>query len=180
MNIINNRRLPVVKRRHKINSEVRFPSVRLVGRGEPVVMSSKEAYDLAMAEGVDLVLINETADPPVVRVEDYHKFLYELEKSEKERKKKTQKNETKEVQLSAEIAEHDMRTKANKALEFLEKGDKVKVVLLLKGRQKAHPERGELTVLKFIEMVSEKGIPEFLPKMEGNRWQTIVKPKKSK
>jgi translation initiation factor IF-3 len=176
----NFRKPPVKQRRHKINSEVRFPQVRLIGDTETKIMSSYEASKLAEAEELDLILINENANPPVVRIDDYNKFLYQLEKTEKERKKNSVKVETKEMQLSAEIGENDLKTKARKCLEFLEHGDKIRCVLQLKGRQKAMPERGEIVMLKMLEMLSELGEPEFLPKLENGKWVTIVKPRKKK
>lgn len=166
------------QRQHKINGEVRFPQVRLVGMGETKVISSYEASKLAESEGKDLILINENQNPPIVRIEDYNKFLYEIEKQMKEKKKLAIKNEIKEIQLSCEIAEHDLQTKSRKAQEFLDKHDKVKVVMQLKGRQKATPERGELVMLKFAEMLSENGSLENMPTCDGNRWLMTIKPKK--
>ena len=88
------------ERKHKLNSEVRFPLVRIVGDGEPVVMSSFEASKLAQSEGKDLILINESQNPPIVKIEDYNKFLYDLEKAQKLKQKATLKVELKEIQLS--------------------------------------------------------------------------------
>jgi translation initiation factor IF-3 len=126
----------------------------------------------------DLILINENADPPIVKVEDYHKFIYEQERAEKASKKNAKQNELKEIQLSVEIADHDLQTKANKAAELLGEGAKIRCVLSLKGRQKGRPERGEHTMLRFLEILAGKGVPEYLPKMEGSKWIVIIKPKK--
>jgi len=167
------------RNRHKINSEVRFPQVRLVGfYDEPKLMSSYEASKLAETEELDLILINENQDPPIVRIDDYKKFLYNLEKVEKERKKNSAKSVLKEVQLSPEISDNDLKTKIRKGQEFLEDGNKIKCVLLLKGRQRANPERGEIVMLKFADGVSEFGMPEQLPKLEGGKWIMLLKPKK--
>lgn len=166
------------RKKHKLNGEVRFPKVRLVGRGEAMVVSSRDAALIAMDEGKDLILINDATDPPIVRVEDYNKFLYELEKAEKFRKKQAHHSETKEIQLSAEIGDHDLYTKARKAAELLEDGSKIRCVLSLKGRQKANPVRGEITILKFVEMLSDNGSPESMPKLEGSRWIVFLKPRK--
>ena len=163
---------------HKINDEIRFPEVRVVGDFEPKVMSSYEASQLAISEGKDLILINANANPPIVRIDDYHKFLYEIERKLKEQKKKQIKIETKEIQLSINIAEHDLGVKARKALEFLEEGDKVKCVLQMKGREKAMPEKGELVMYKFAQLVESIGLPESLPKLEGGRWLMMLKSKK--
>jgi translation initiation factor IF-3 len=165
------------KKQHKLNGEVRFPSVRLIGRGESQIMSSKEAFFLATSEEKDLVLINENTDPPIVRIEDYKKFLYDAEKQEKEKKKNSRQAETKEIQLSLNIGDHDMKTKAKKAAEFLEKGSKVKCTLAIRGRARANPQAGEIVVLRFCDSL-ENGVPEAMPKMENYRWTVILKPRK--
>jgi translation initiation factor IF-3 len=171
---------PFVKkeRKHKINGEVRFPEVRIIGSYNGQLMSSFEACKIAKDEGLDLILINENASPPIVRIEDYGKFLYDSEKKEKEAKKNVHKTQLKEISLSLNIADHDLGVKAKKALEFLGEGDKVKLSLLMKGRQLTRKENGELVMLKFAHFVEELGVPEALPKLEGNRWQMIIKPKK--
>lgn len=171
-------RPPQKERKHKINSEVRFPQVRLVGDGEPKIMSSYDASKLAEELGLDLILINESQTPPIVKIGDYNKFIYDTEKAEKERKKNSQKSETKEIQLSCDIHDNDLQTKAKKAKEFLEDNDKVKVVIQLKGRQKAMPERGELVMFKFAESLIEVGVPEVMPKLEGSKWLMTMRPKK--
>ena len=168
------------ERKHKINSDVRFQQVRLVGQDEPKLMSSYEAFKLAESMGKDLILINENQDPPIVRIEDYNKFIYDQEKAEKEKKKNAVRNEIREIQLSCEIADHDLETKSKKAHEFLKEGDKVKCVIMLKGRQKAMPERGELVMLKFAESLGEIGSPETLPKLDGSKWLMTIKPKVKK
>lgn len=166
------------KRKHKINGEVRFPQVRVVGLGEPRLMSSFDAAKLAQSEGKDLILINEAQNPPIVKIEDYNKFLYQLKQAEKEKEKNSVKSITKEIQLSPDIAENDMNTKARKAKEFLEEGNKVKVVLQLKGRQKAAPQRGEIMMLKFVSILEKEGVAESLPKYESSRWLVMIRPKK--
>ena len=140
-------------------------------------MSSREAYNIAIEEGIDLILINENAEPPIVRVEDYSKFIYNLEKLEKERKKNAPKNEMKEVQLSVNIGENDFRTMLKRAIGFLNDGAKVKCALSMKGRQKARPEQGEITMLRFLTELEDYGSPEAFPKLENWRWLIIIKPK---
>ena len=175
----NYKRVPFRReRKHKINSDIRFPQVRLVGQGEPRLMSSYEASKLAESLGKDLILINENQDPPIVRIDDYNKFIYDQEKAEKEKKKNAIKTEIREIQLSCEISDHDLETKSRKGKEFLIDGDKVKCVIVLKGRQKAMPERGELVMLKFAEILSDSGLPESLPVLEGSRWIMTLRPKK--
>lgn len=166
------------ERKHKINSEVRFPQVRIIGEYDGQIMSSFEASKLAESLDKDLILINESGNPPVVRIEDYNKFIYEIEKKEKEAKKKSHKSELKEISLSVSIADHDLKVKSKKAIEFLSDGDKVKCNLLMRGRQNNMKESGELVMLKFAKLTEEYGIPESMPKLEGNRWLMILKSKK--
>lgn len=169
---------PEIKRKHKLNQELTFLEVRLVGRGEPFVLITTEAQKLAYSEEKDLILINENQNPPIVRIEDYNKFLYELEKLEKEKKRNSNKSQLKEIQLSVNISDHDLEIKAKKGRELLKDGDKVKVVISLKGRQKANPERGEIVMLKFTQLVEEFGVPESMPKLEGGKWLMMIKTKK--
>jgi translation initiation factor IF-3 len=166
------------ERLHKINTDIKHETVRLIGLEEPKVLSHKEAMKIALSEGKDLILISESGDLPVVRIEEYSKFIYNMEKKQKELKKNTQKTETHEIKLSCEIAENDLNTKARKATEFLNEGDKVKCVIQLKGRQNASPERGELVMLKFATMLDTLGALESFPKLEGNKWIMTLKPKK--
>jgi translation initiation factor IF-3 len=163
---------------HKINEEIRFPEVRLIGEGDSQVLSSREAMNIANNLELDLILINENANPPVVKIEDYNKFLYKIQKAEKERKKNSTQSVLKELKLSPEISEHDLNTKAKKGEEFLKEGNRIKCTIQLKGRQKASPERGELIMIKFADMLSELGTPEAMPKLEGSKWNMIIKPKK--
>jgi translation initiation factor IF-3 len=167
------------KRKHKINEDIRSKEVRLIVTGAaPQVISTREALKMADDEEKDLILINENQEPPIARIEDYSKFLYNLEKMEKERKKNSIKSELKEIKLSCEIADHDLEIKAKKAKEFLTDSDKVKCVIQLKGRQKGNPERGQLVMLKFATMLEELGTPENVPKLESSKWLMILKPKK--
>ena len=166
------------ERKHKINAEVCFPQVRVIGNYNGQIMSSFEAAKIAQEEGVDLILINENATPPVVRIEDYGKFLYDLEKREKEAQKNVHKVQMKEISLSLNIADHDLGVKAKKANEFLQNGDKVKLSLLMKGREMNMKDNGQIVLLKFAQLVETSGIPESLPKLEGTRWNMILKPKK--
>ena len=174
------KRLFIKQRKHKINKEIfPAPKVRVVGEGvEPQIMDTRDAIDLAFSMDKDLILITENANPPVAKIEDYNKFLYQQEKMEKERKRNSTKIETREIQLSVSIAENDLKTKSKKAREFLEEDNKVKCVIQLKGRQKAMPEQGELVMLKFASSLSDVGAPETLPKLEGGRWLMILKAKK--
>jgi translation initiation factor IF-3 len=166
------------KNLHTINEDIKSHEVRLVGNGEPIVIRTIEALRMARNEEKDLILINENQNPPIAKIMDYKKFLYDTEKAEKERKKNSVKSILKEIQLSTDIADNDLNVKSKKAIEFLQKGDKVKCSLILKGRQRATPQRGELTMLKFATLVEEFGSLESLPILQGNRWNMMIKPKK--
>lgn len=163
---------------YKINEEINFPQVRLVEDGNQLLMSSYEANKIARSREKDLILINESQTPPIVKIDDYNKFIYNLDKAQREKKKNSIKSEIKEIQLSCEIADNDLNTKSKKGIEFLSKGDKVKCVLQLKGRQKMTPQRGEIVMLKFADSLSTIGTPEALPKLESNRWIMTIKPRK--
>jgi translation initiation factor IF-3 len=168
----------IKEKKHKLNSEVRFPEVRVIGDGEPRIMSSFEAAKEARELGKDLILMNENAKPPVVKIEDYNKFLYEIDKREKEAKKNTKKVDTKEIKLSVNIADHDLNVKSKKGIEFLESGDRVKISLEMKGRQLTMKEQGEIVILKFASLLEEFGVPESLPKLDGKKYLMFIKPKK--
>ena len=139
-------------------------------------MSSFDASKLAESEGKDLILINEKAKPPIVRIEDYSKFIYNERKRDKERTKNSKKVEMKEIKLSLTIADHDLEIKSSKGSEFLEGGNKVKCSLLMKGRQNAMRGQGEIVMLKFANLLEEVGVPESLPQCQGNKWSMILKP----
>ena len=165
------------RKEHKINGQVRFPEVRVIGNHNGVILSSYEALQLAREEGKDLILINELAKPPVVKIEEYSKFIYDNKQREKQAKKNQKKTELKEIKLSIVIADHDLEVKARKANEFLTKGHKVKCNLQMRGRQNQNKEQGEIVMLKFAELLSDLGIPEHLPKLQGNKWAMTIKPK---
>lgn len=166
------------KRSHKINQEIIFKEVRLISESESIVINTQKAIQLAQESEQDLILINENANPPVVKIEDYNKFIYKINKAEKGRKKNSTQSILKEIKLSPEISDNDLDTKSKKGEEFLNEGNRIKCSVQLKGRQKAAPERGELVMLRFAEMLSELGTPEAMPKFEGGKWIMIVKPKK--
>lgn len=167
------------KRAHKINEEIYAVNVRITGDGiESRVVTKQEALEIAINMAKDMILISENANPPVVKIEDYNKFLYKQEQKDKENKSNSKKVELKEIGLSAFIAEHDLQTKIRKAIEFLEDGNKVKLSLLLKSREKAKPEQGEIVIYKFLDAVKEQGSAEALPKYENSKWFVLIKPKK--
>ena len=134
------------------------------------------AQDLAL----DLVEISPNADPPVCRIIDYNKFLYEKKKKEKEMKAKAKQSEVKEIRFTPNTDDHDFNFKAKHAEEFLREGNKVKAYVQCRGRAIQFKDRGELLLLKFAERLAEFGVLEGMPKMEGKRMLAIWAPKSQK
>jgi translation initiation factor IF-3 len=168
------------KRFIRINDRIRAREVRVIGAdGSQIgVLPTFEAVKKAKEAGLDLVEISPTANPPVCRIQDYGKFLYEQGKKEKAAKK-TQKNITlKEVKFSINVDEHDFITKKNHVLRFIAEGDKVKASLRFKGREMAHRNLGRDVLDRLIREVSEKAAVEFAPRMEGNTMHAILIPRK--
>lgn len=128
--------------------------------------------------GLDLVEISPTANPPVCKVVNYKKFLYEQKKKQKEIKAKSAKVVVKEIRLSPNIDEHDFNFKLKHAINFLQEGAKVKVDVFFRGRAIVYKERGEIILLKFANDLSDYGKPEMLPRLEGKRMIMIITPKK--
>ncbi len=153
--------------------------VRVVGEGmEPTIMNTKEALRRAYDEGLDLVMISPQANPPVCKIIEYQKFLYEQKKREKERKANSQKIVIKEIRLSPQTDDHDFEFKLNHAIRFLKEGNKVKVDVFFRGRSIVYKEQGEQQLLKFAEALLEYGKPEQMPKLEGKRMLMVIAPKK--
>lgn len=163
---------------HKINHYITATEVRLVGDNiEPGVYSLRDAVKMAQDQGLDLVQIADTATPPVCKVIDYSKFLYDKKKREKELKSKTSKNVVKEIRFTPNTDDHDFEFKTKHAENFLKEGAKVKAWVQFRGRNILFRDRGELLLLKFIERLNDIGIAEMLPKLEGNRMMTIINPR---
>lgn len=141
-------------------------------------MSAKEAQTIANNKNLDLVMISPNANPPVCKIMDYGKYKYEQSRKEKESKKKQKVVNIKEVRLRPGIEANDLNTKANQAIKFLKKGDKVKVELRFRGRELGHKDIGKEVMLKFIEIVKEFGEPVKAPAFEGNNMVVIIDPKK--
>lgn len=172
----------IIKQEHQINSEIRDREVRLIGAdGEQLgIVSSDEANRIADEAGLDLVKISPNTNPPVCKIMNYGKFLFDKAKREREQKKNQKTIETKEVQLSMTIEMHDMETKANNAKKFLTAGNKVKVVLRMRGRQQAYSARGIEIVNTFCGLLEELGSKDNEPKVEGRNIITMVVPKSNK
>lgn len=166
----------------RINDEiVGYEKVRLIfksddGENKSIVISIDEARRRADKFGKDLIEINAKADPPILKIEDYSKYLYELKKQIKNNKKPS--TTLKEIQLSTNIAINDLLVKANKAKKFISDGDKVKVVLTMRGRELSRRDESKKCLYEFIEMLSEVSVPETLPRDEGNKCTVILKKKK--
>ena len=166
---------------HRTNQMIRVPQVRLVGDNIEVgVYPIQDALRIAQEQGLDLVEISPQADPPVCKIIDYNKFLYEKKRKEKEMKAKSKSAEVKEIRFTPGTDEHDFDFKSKHAEAFLKEGNKVKAYVQFKGRPIMFKETGELLLLKFAERLAEVGQPEALPKMEGKRMLIIFAPKTQK
>ncbi|MEI7490897.1 MAG: translation initiation factor IF-3 [Bacteroidota bacterium] len=164
---------------HNINQNIKSPVVRVVGENiTPGIYNLREAQNIAENIGLDLVEISPTANPPVCKVVDYKKFLYELKKKQKEMKAKTAKIVIKEIRLGPNTDDHDFNFKLNHAIKFLKEGAKVKVDVFFKGRSIIYKEQGELILLKFAQSVVDYGKIEQMPRLEGKRMIMIIAPKK--
>ena len=170
-----------VQNEHRLNREITAQEVRVIGEDvEPGVYSLADALRMAEEREVDLVEISPNATPPVCRLIDYKKFLYEKKKKDKEQKAKAKQSEVKEIRFTPNTDEHDFDFKAKHAEKFLVEGNKVKCYVQFKGRAIMFQERGELLLLKFAERLAEVGSLESMPKMEGRRMIAIFTPKKKK
>lgn len=170
-------RYKTIKREHQINEEIRDREVRLIDEegGQLGIVSSREALSLAEDKGLDLVKISPNANPPVCKLMNYGKYLFELTKRAKEAKKNQKVTEIKEVWLSMTIDVGDLNVKAKQTLKFLSQGNKVKVSIRMRGRQMAHSELGVDVMKRFFELVKEQGQMEKQPLMEGrNIWMMLA------
>lgn len=163
---------------YRINGEIHgYDSVRIVGDNvESKVLSLQEAKIIAEQMELDLIEINPKATPPIMRVGNYEKIIYEMKKNAK--KNKQQVTQLKEIQLSVNIAKHDLETKAKKATQFLNEGNKVKVILTMKGRELNRREENKRSILEFIVMLEDVASMESNLKDEGNKTVVILKKKK--
>lgn len=175
----------------RTNYQIRIPEIRLVGENfdelselvgqkiEPGIYNTKRALQWAQDMGLDLVEISPKAKPPVCRIIDYKKFLYQKKKKEKEIKAKAVKTVIKEIRFGPNTGDHDFDFKLRHAIGFLEDGAKVKAYVHFRGRTIVFKDRGELLLLNFIKELEEYGAPEALPKMEGRRMTVVISPKKT-
>lgn len=180
------------KDKFRVNDQIRIPEVRLVGDNleevseiagrkiDPGIYNTRAAIDWARRLELDLVEISPNAAPPVVKIIDFNKFLYEKKKREKEIKAKAVKTVVKEIRFGPNTDEHDFEFKLRHAQRFLEEGAKVKAYVHFRGRTIVFKDRGELLLLRFLKELEAFGAAEALPKMEGRRMTVIIQPKKGK
>ena len=163
-----------------MNERIRAREVRVIGaEGEQIgIMAPFEALKMAREKNLDLVEISPTAQPPVCRIMDYGKFLYQNEKREREAKKKQKVITVKEVKFRINVDDHDYDTKKNHVLRFLDGGDKVKATIFFRGREMTRQGLGREILERLIKDVDQKGIVEFRPRQEGNTLHLILAPKK--
>lgn len=160
------------KKQHKLNKEITAPQVRV---GEHGILTLKEALALADAQELDLVLISETAVPPVVKIMNYEKFIYEQSK-----KPKNKSLELKEIKLGPNTSENDLSYRTKHIIEFLNKGHKVKLSMQFKGRQMAFIDKGKELMLSLIVSIEDHGSAETVPVLEGRKMICTLKPKTKK
>ena len=168
-----------IKNNYRINEQIRSREVRLVGDDvESTVMPTHKAIQLAEQKGVDLVEISPNAQPPVCRLIDYSKFLYQQKKRQKELKAKQVKIEVQEIRYGPQTDEHDYNFKLKHAKDFLTEGDKVKAYVFFRGRSILFKEQGEVLLLRFANDLEEYGKVEQMPVLEGKRMIIFIAPKK--
>ena len=164
---------------YRINEQIRVRDVRIVGESGSTVMPTRQALDMARQQGVDLVEISPNANPPVCRLIDYSKFLYQQKKRQKEMKAKQVKVEVKEIRFGPQTDEHDYQFKLKHAREFLEEGNKVRAYVFFRGRSILFKEQGEVLLLRFANDLEEVGKVESMPSLEGKKMFLYLAPKKA-
>ena len=176
------RRYRTIAREALINEEIRAKEMRVISAdGEQLgIMSRDEALSLAEQKNLDLVCIAPKAEPPVCKILDYGKFKYDQQKKEKEAKKKQHTTQIKEIRLSTFIEEHDIMVKAKTGAKFLKDGNKLKVSLRFRGRERDYVSTGQEVMEKFAEAVSDVGVVEKKPKFEGRSLTMILSPRGDK
>lgn len=168
-----------IKLQYRINERIRVREVRLVGENvEQGVYSIQQALELADRMQLDLVEISPNADPPVCRITDYQKFLYQQKKKQKEQKAKSTKIILKEIRFGPQTDDHDYNFKLKHAKSFLEEGSKVKAYVFFKGRSILFKEQGEVLLLRFANDLEDYGKVESMPVLEGKRMIIMLAPKK--
>ncbi len=166
---------------HFINERIKHPEIRLVGENvTPGIYSIRQALDMAIEKGLDLVEISPNANPPVCKIVDYNKFLYEKKRKEKEIKAHAKKVEVKEIRFTPNTDIHDVEFKSKHAENFIKEGNKVRAFVMFKGRSIVFKERGELLLLQFADKLKEIAVVEQLPLLEGKKMFMTLAPKGKK
>ena len=167
---------------NRINEKIKgIKEVRLVGENvEPGIYTIERAMQIAEDLELDLVEIAPNAAPPVCKIVDYQKFLYQLKKKEKENKAKSTKIDVKEIRFGPQTDDHDYNFKLKHAIKFLQEGDKVKAYVFFKGRSILFKEQGEVLLLRFANVLEEYAKVDQLPQLEGKRMIIMFSPKKTK
>ncbi|HYN16315.1 MAG TPA: translation initiation factor IF-3 [Terriglobales bacterium] len=175
------RRLCIDKRFIRTNERIRAREVRVIDdEGKQIgILQPFEALKLAREKNLDLVEVSPTAQPPVCRIMDFGKYLYEQDKKERAAKKHQKVITVKEVKFRINVDEHDYEFKKNHVLRFLEDGDKVKATIFFRGREMTHTNLGREILDRLIKDIGDKGVVEFRPRMEGNTLHAILAPKKT-
>ena len=168
-----------MKNQYRVNEQIHVREVRVVGEDGSEVMPTRKALDLARQQGVDLVEISPNAQPPVCRLIDYSKFLYQQKKRQKEMKQKQVKVEVKEIRFGPQTDEHDYQFKLKHAQEFLLDGNKVRAYVFFRGRSILFKEQGEVLLLRFANDLEEYGKVESMPALEGKMMFLYLAPKKA-
>ena len=168
-----------MKNQYRVNEQIRVREVRIVSDGNSTVMPTRHALDMAREQGVDLVEISPNAQPPVCRLIDYSKFLYQQKKHAKEMKAKQVKVEVKEIRFGPQTDEHDYNFKLKHAQEFLSEGNKVRAYVFFRGRSILFKEQGEVLLLRFANDLEEYAKVEQLPKLGGKKMFLYLAPKKA-
>lgn len=170
---------PTLKQQYRVNEQIRVREVRIVGDDiESCVISISKALQMAEQRGVDLVEISPNAEPPVCRLIDYSKFIYQQKKHQKEIKAKQVKVDVKEIRFGPQTDDHDYNFKLKHAQGFLNDGDKVKAYVFFKGRSILFKEQGEVLLLRFAADLEEYAKVEQMPQLEGKRMIMFLAPKK--
>ena len=168
-----------MKNQYRVNEQIRVREVRVVGENGSTVMPTRQALDMARAQDVDLVEISPNAQPPVCRIIDYSKFLYQQKKHAKEMKAKQARVEIKEIRFGPQTDDHDYNFKLRHAKEFLEEGNKVRAYVFFRGRSILFKEQGEVLLLRFANDLEEFAKVEQLPKLDGKKMFLYLAPKKA-
>ena len=168
-----------IKNQYRVNEQIRVREVRIVSEGGSTVMPIRQALDLARQQEADLVEISPNANPPVCRIIDYSKFLYQQKKRAKEMKAKQVKVEVKEIRFGPQTDEHDYQFKLKHAKEFLSEGNKVRAYVFFRGRSILFKEQGEVLLLRFANDLEEVGKVEGMPSLEGKKMFLYLAPKKA-